>query len=165
MKLTSALLVVSALAIAGCGDSAEETAMEKQIERATGNKAQVEMSESGMKIQGSDESGSFSMTTGDAARIPDDFPQDVHIFQPSRPLIAMQIAEGWNLSLETERAVADVIAAYQQNMSSSGWTIQSSMNMGPQSVIVFEKDGRVANVMAMPAEGVTRITLSVGSGG
>ena len=146
---------------AGCGESAEEKAMEKQIEESTGRDAEVHVSKKGAKITAETEEGKYTVTTGEETRIPKDFPDDVFIYQPSKAVMAMEIAEGYSIALSTRDERLKVVGAYKQEMKAKGWTEEASMDMGSQSVLVYEKKGRNANISIVPMEGALQINVTV----
>ncbi|RJX34394.1 MAG: hypothetical protein C4531_04040 [Desulfurivibrio sp.] len=162
MKRVYLCLCCFLLLLNGCGNSVEEKAVEKKIEKETGAKATVDLSDQGMKITGASEGEKFSVTTGEATEIPKDFPEDVPLYQPSRAVSAVEVAGGYSVTLTTPDAVDKVAANYKEQMTAQGWAEQASMNMGGQNVLVYGKgEGRVANIAVMPVEGETTITVTV----
>nr|CBX26725.1 hypothetical protein N47_A07540 [uncultured Desulfobacterium sp.] len=145
----------------GCGEKAEETAIEKQIKKATGSEAKVDISDNKIHIAGNTEQGSFTMSVGKSAEIPKDFPTDIFIYKPSQTAAAMKMPEGYSISLTTENEVAKVAQTYQKEMKSEGWSEKANMNFSGQSVFVYEKDSRIANIAIASAEGITNITLTI----
>jgi len=150
------------LLVNGCGDSTEEKVVEKQIEKATGGKADVDLSDKGMKITGESEGEKYSVTTGVATEIPKNFPVDVLIYQPSKAVQAVEVTGGYSLSLTTSDGVEKVAASYKEQMVSKGWAEQVSMNLGGQTMLVYEKESRTASIAIMAMEGETHITVSIG---
>ncbi len=146
---------------AGCGETGEEKAMENKIEEATGADAEVDLAKKGMKVTGETEGGKYTVSTGESTEIPEDFPTDVLIYRPSKAIAAMKIPEGYSVSLTTGNDVPTVTKTYNREMKASGWSEETSMNMGTQSIIVYEKESRVANIMIAPMDGETRITVTV----
>ena len=150
------------LLLNGCGNSVEEKAVEKKIEKETGAKTQVDLSDKGMKVTGATEGEKFSVTTGDATQIPKDFPEDVPLYQPAKAVGALEVTSGYSVTLTTPDPVDKVAASYKEQMISQGWAEQASMNMGGQTVLVYGKEGgRVTNIAVMPVEGETTITVTV----
>ncbi|MFH1217954.1 MAG: hypothetical protein V1706_15790 [Pseudomonadota bacterium] len=147
----------------GCGNSTEEKVVEKQIEKETGGKADVDLSDKGMKITGESEGEKYSVTTGAATEIPQNFPADVHLYQPSKPVQAVEVTGGYSVSLATPDGVEKVASSYKEQMVSKGWTEQASMNMGGQTMLVYEKENRTATIAVMPLEGETHITVTIGA--
>ncbi|MBU4010222.1 MAG: hypothetical protein KJ882_05600, partial [Proteobacteria bacterium] len=58
--------------------------------------------------------------------------------------------------------VAKVAEAYQKEMKSEGWSEKATMNFGEQSVFVYEKESRIANIAIASTDGKTHITLTIG---
>jgi hypothetical protein len=162
MKRVYLCLCCFLLLLNGCGNSVEEKAVEKKIEKETGAKAEVDLSDQGMKMTGTSEGEKFSVTTGEATEIPKDFPEDVPLYQPASAVSAVVVAGGYSVTLTTPDAVDKVAANYKAQMTAQGWAEQATMNMGGQTVLVYGKEeGRVVNIAVMPVEGATTITVTV----
>jgi len=149
------------LMLAGCGKSPEEKAIEKAVEKSTGADAEVDLSNKGMKISGKTEEGAFSLSTGEGTEIPKDFPADVLIYRPSKVGSAMNMPEGQSIALTTSDDSTKVAETYKREMTAKGWSEQASMNMGAQSMLVYEKEERVAHITIAPMDGETQITVMV----
>jgi len=149
------------LVVAGCGGSADEEAAEKRIEAATGGEAEVDVSEGSMEVKGRTDEGEYSMRAGEKTEIPEDFPGDVFIYQPSEASMSMKVPEGQSLTLTTPDDRAKVMETYKEKMEANGWSEEGSMNMGGQMMLVYKKGGRVANVSTVETDGKTQITLTV----
>ncbi|OKY76894.1 MAG: hypothetical protein BM485_02205 [Desulfobulbaceae bacterium DB1] len=163
MKKFYLALCCCLLLVNGCGNSTEEKVIEKQIEKETGGKADVDLAKKGMKITGETEGEKYSVTTGEVTEIPKDFPADVYLYQPSKAVQAVEVTGGYSVSLTTPDGVEKVAARYKEQMVSQGWAEQASMNMGGQTILIYEKDGRAANIAVMPLEGETHITVTIGT--
>jgi hypothetical protein len=161
MKRLFLCLCCFLLLLNGCGSSPEEKAVEKKIEKETGAKTQVDLSDKGMKVTGATEGEKFTVTTGDATEIPKDFPEDVPLYQPAKAMGALEVADGYSVTLTTPDPVDKVAANYKEQMTSHGWAEQATMNMGGQTILVYGKDERVTNIAVMPMEGETTITVTV----
>ena len=149
------------LIVAGCGGSADEEAAERRIEAATGGEAEVDLSEGQMEVEGKTEEGEYAMSVGEKTEIPKDFPGDVFIYKPSSPAMSMKVPEGHSLTLVTSDDKAKVIETYKEKMEGDGWSEEGSMNMGGQMMLVYKKDGRVANIGIAAVDEKTQITLTV----
>jgi hypothetical protein len=145
----------------GCGERAEEKAIEKKIEEATGAKADVDLSKEGMKITGETKGGKYTVTTGGETEIPKDFPADVFIYRPSKAMMAMKIPEGYSIALTTSDSQSKVLSAYRQEMKAKGWSEEISMSMGAQSVLGYEKNDRAANITIVPSDKTLQINVTV----
>ena len=149
------------LMLAACGGSPDEAVIEKQIERATGADAHVDISGDSLKISGTSEDGEFSLSSGGGAEIPEDFPDDVLIYSPSSVSMVMNASEGQSITLTTDDDSKKVEETYKREMTAKGWSEQASMNMGAQSVLVYEKGDRNANITIAPMDDETQITVMV----
>ncbi len=150
------------LMLSGCGRSASESAVEKQIERETGSDADVDFSGDSYKITGKTEDGEFSLSSGEGIEIPKDFPGDVLIYRPSTVSMAMNVPEGQSVTLTTGDDSKKIVEAYKREMIAEGWSEQASMNMGTQSMLSYKKEDRVAHITIVPSDGETQIMLIVG---
>lgn len=145
----------------GCGERAEEKAIEKKIEKTTGAEADVDLSKKGMKITGETEDGKYTLTTGGETEIPKNFPDDVFIYRPSKAIMAMKIPEGYSITLTTRDKQSKVLSAYRQEMKLKGWSEETSMSMGPQSVLVYKKNDRAANISIVTSDKALQINVMV----
>jgi len=161
MAIFNICLLCLILLVAGCGKTPEEKVIEKRIEGATGADAEVDLSKKGMEISGETERGKFTVSTGEGTEIPKDFPNDVFIYRPSKVMTAMNMPEGRSLTLTTKDDGPKVVETYKQEMTAKGWSEQASMNLGAQSVLVYEKKERAANITIAPMDGETLVTVTV----
>ena len=150
------------LILAGCGGSTQEKAVEKQIERATGSDADVDISGDNMKISGQTKEGAFSLSSGEEVDIPKDFPEDVPIYTPSSVSMAMNTPEGHSLTLRSSDDSKKILDSYKREMIAKGWSEQASINMGDQSMLTYKKGDRAANITVGQSDGETQIMLIVG---
>lgn len=161
MAIFNICLLCLVLIATGCSKTPEEKVIEKRIEEATGADAEVDLSRKGMKISGETEGGEFTVSTGEGTEIPKDFPADVFIYRPSKVMTAMKMPEGQSLALTTKDNGPKIAETYKREMTAKGWSEQASMNMGAQSVLVYEKKERAANITIAPMDGETQITVTV----
>jgi len=145
----------------GCEKSAEEKAMEKQIEEKTGAEADVDLSKKRMKVAGETEGGKYTVTSGEGTEIPEGFPADVFIYRPSKTIMAMEIPEGYSVALTTRDDSSKVRSAYSQEMEARGWSEETSMNIKSQSVLVYKKDERAANISIVLSGKEIQISVTV----
>lgn len=150
------------LLLSGCGNNAGETALEKQIEKETGADADVDISKDRMHITGETEDGSFSLSSGEGIQIPDNFPSDILIYKPSELKATIDTPNGQSLTFATADDVDTVIGAYKREMKAEGWAEKASMNMGQQSMLVYQKSNRAVQITAGQSGGQTQILLLFG---
>jgi hypothetical protein len=152
---------LSIVFLTGCGERAEEKAMEKKIEKETGAKADVDLSRKGMKITGETDRGKYTLITGEETEIPKDFPDDVFIYRPSKAVMAMKVPDGYSITLTTSDNRSKILSTYREEMNAKGWSEETSMIMGPQSVLVYKKNDRVANISIITSDKALQITVTV----
>jgi hypothetical protein len=156
MKKVTCIVLGMLLLVAGCGKKAEEKITEKAIERATGGKAKVDLSKNTVKV----ETENGSITAGVSAKIPEGFPSDIFIFKPSDMIGSMEGAgTGYSIAMKTSKDVATVAEAYKKAMIGNGWKQKAAMDMGTQSMLVYEKDKRAANIVISQKNKETSIAI------
>ena len=160
-KFNFITLLCMVLLAFGCGKSPEERAIEKQIEKETAGEVDVDLSKKGMKVTGETEGGKYTVATGEETEIPEDFPTDVFIYQPSKTTMAMKVPKGHSIALTTQDDKSKVVNVYKQEMEAKGWAEKTSMTMGPQSMLVYGKNGRVAHINIVPSEEALQINVTV----
>jgi hypothetical protein len=136
--------------------------MEKGIEKATGADADVDISEDGMKVTGKTEEGEFALTSGEETEIPDDFPDDVFIYVPSKTVMAMKVPDGHSVSLITKADKSNVIAMYKSKMEAAGWTEEAFAQMGDKTMLTYRKDGRMTGINLGPTDEGLQIIVTTG---
>jgi maltodextrin utilization protein YvdJ len=163
MKKVSCMVLGLLLVVYGCGKKVEEKMAEKItekiIEHGTKGKAKVDLSDHSMTIE--TEKGKMVVASGKSAEIPADFPSDVLIFKPAEVSGTMAAGKGSSVMLKTAKDKAAVTSAYKEAMTKKGWTQKAAVDMGEQSILSYEKEKRVANVIISAKEGKTEIALTV----
>lgn len=150
-----------------------ESIMERAIEQSAEGDADVEFKDGKLQIKTGEgeatleygegkfevqtQEGKFSMVTGENATIPDGFPKELQVYEGSKIVQVVTHEQGGMLGLETDDAVADVIAHYQQHFTDAGWEEQSSVRMPAMSMLVFKKGDDAVTINAAPVEGKTRV--------
>ncbi|MBN1833430.1 MAG: hypothetical protein JW896_15100 [Deltaproteobacteria bacterium] len=142
----------------GCGEKAEEKAMEKAIESGMGGNAEVDIEKGSFRVQ--TEEGEMTMTSGDSVKLPADFPGDVFLYKGADLNTAMKLPQGFNLMFQTKDDTSKVSEAYLAEMEAKGWSKEMSMDMGGRKMLVFKKDERIVNVSIASHEEMTQIALT-----
>jgi hypothetical protein len=153
------IILAAIVVMFGCGEKGAEKAIEKAIESNTGGNATVDVDENSLRIQ-TDE-GEMTMTAGDSAKLPADFPKDIFLYKGAVINTAMELPTGFNLMFQTKDDSAKVSEAYLAEMEAKGWSKEMSMDMGGRKMMVFEKDQRMVNVALSTDEEMTHIALTV----
>ena len=161
------LLVAAAFALPSVGckrlaERAAEKAEEKAIEKQTGGQVTINGQKGTMTIV----TDAGTMTLGETAKIPDDFPKAVPVYPGAKAKMALKSAtngkEAWSLSLETTDTKDAVVAYYKANMS--GYTVASTMDMGTSTMTVYQSPKLDVTMMAAAESGgKTGVTLNVAS--
>ena len=159
--LTAALALVLNFACGKSKEEAAEEAVENSIEMNLGDDAEVDISDEGMAITSTDEDGTYSWQAGDQAKIPDGFPEDVHIYEAASVAMSADSPDSFTLALSTDDALPKVVGAYEEKMSAAGWTKQTSTSMNDAQMLVYTKGDRAANIGIFNEKGVTQISLTV----
>ena len=155
-------LLCLVLLVGACGEKAKEEAMEKEIEKATGSDVDVDLSKEGMKVTGKTEEGEYALTTGEDTEIPEDFPDDVFLYSPSKTIMAMKVPDGHSVSLMTKDDMTKVVDAYKREMGDKGWTEEASVTMGKNMMLTYKKEGRMTGVNLAPSDDGLQIVVGTG---
>lgn len=156
-------LLVSVLVVGcSCSEKAEETIAEKIVEKAleaqTGQKADIDVENESMTVKTED--GEMTISSGKSAKIPDNFPKDIPMYEGYVLDMAMEVPKGYSLSFTTKDDVSKVSEWYLDEMTDQGWTKEASMDMGDQKMLVFKKGERGVNLVVAPDKDQTRIALT-----
>jgi hypothetical protein len=153
------LLACAAFSIAGC-QKAADAATEAAIERASGEKVEVDRDGGQVRIKTAD--GELTMQAGDALPLPADFPKDVYL--PGRYDVnsVMDMGGTQVVSVSTRGKVSGVFAEAQQAMADAGWTQTMSMQHSADSAMLsYEKDARAAVLSFNRGEGSDGVVMAV----
>jgi hypothetical protein len=157
------IMFISVMVVFGCGEKAEEEAAEKMAEKAIESsfegEAKVDIGKESIRIE--TEGGEMTVTSGDSAKLPGDFPEDVYIYKGADLNTAMELPEGFNLMFQTKDDSSKVSEAYLTEMEGKGWSKEMTMDMGGRKMMVFKKDERIVNVSIASQEEMTQIALTV----
>lgn len=192
VKLFAGCVVIAVLV--GCGGkSAEEDAAEalaekmvEQAAQAEGADVDVDMSSGSMKIRGRDkeggtvdvsidgesatvtsEDGTATMTAGAAAKIPDDFPKDVPLYEKMKVMAVQQdsASGAFSITAQSQDSVAKIAEFYKKQAESNGWTQASEMSQGAaMHMLGYSKGDRNMNLVLAGENGATNIQLTVVKG-
>jgi hypothetical protein len=162
MKYFVVVLAGVCLVLTGCGKKASEKLAEKMIEAAAakdGVKADVNLSDGKMTIKTKE--GTATYAAGKGAKIPENFPKDVHIYDGATVFMAASVPNGFNLMLQTKDASDKVVPTMKSKMTADGWKEEAAMDMGQNVMLSYSKGDRKANVTVSSADKMTQITLTV----
>ena len=143
-KLAILCLAVLILAsfVAGCGKSAEEKAIEKFVEKQSGGKVKVDMSQGKVTVK----DGDATITSGGNVQVPASFPKDVPVYPNTQILNAMTSGDVVHLTLISKESMEKIAASYKEQMKQQGWKESASFTMGTTVTMAYDKDTRQATV-------------------
>ena len=101
----------------------------------TSQTAAPEVPEEGGKVSGAQ--------TG----LPENFPPDIPLFEPSEILSSRSSQESIQLNLQTDASAARVRKFYQQEMEDLGWKLTGRGTANDNGVLTFKKDERGAQII------------------
>lgn len=156
MKRALALAFGGLVALSGC-KKIQEKLTEKAIENSAGGDASVSNSSGGMTFE--DGKGGKA-TYGEAAKLPDNWPDDVPAYPGGKLATAMSTPQMVTGSFTTSDSPEAAIAFYKSKLTT--WKKVSELDQGPTSkILTLAKDKRHCTVMARSGGGIDRTMASV----
>jgi hypothetical protein len=167
-------ICLSAMAITwmtGCSavtDKVAENATEKMIEKATGAK-NVDLGKDGGSIKVTGENGEEVELSANENKIPDGFPSKFPIYGGTKVISGLKTSSsaesktGFNVTLESGDAPADVASYYKTELPKSGYEISGTMEMNGATTFTLKK-GEEDNGLVMIAsddKGKTTISITI----
>lgn len=153
-------MMFACLLLGGCKKAGEKAA-EKAIEAGMakeGVKADVDVS--GDKITIKSEDGKTEFSGGKSAKVPEDFPKDVYIYEGAAVKAALTVPGGCNLVMETGDGAEKVLAAIKGKMAANGWKEAMNMSQGDHVMLQYRKGQRSTMVNVDSSGKMTTITLT-----
>lgn len=165
--LVPVLAIGLLLPLTACQKAAEKAA-QAALERATGNKVDLDKDGGTMTIK-SDE-GELKVATsqdGQSVPLPEDFPKDVFLPEHSAVNSAMDMAGMKMVNMTTDASSGEVSATIQKTMEAEGWKREMAMQAAEGSAtLVYSKDKRQAVYQMMKGDkGGTQIAVRTGGEG
>lgn len=135
------LLAGAVTAGTGC-QRAADAAAEAAIERASGQRVEVDRDGNRMRIRSAD--GDAVIATGSGIALPADFPDDVFLPPSYGVSSVMDIGGARLLSLESDGSVPSMFDAARTAMERSGWTQNLAMQQADSAMLGFSQGEREA---------------------
>lgn len=157
------LLAVGAIALvflAACGPGAGEAAAEAALEAAGSDEVVIE--EDGATVSYRTDQGEVTVTGGDAAALPDGFPEDVYL--PDSYVVESTLSMNHDLfvALAVHEDVPAVYAAARSAMAGHGWTeTMAALENNENGLLTYEKADRAAVLSLAREEGGTTMGLQL----
>jgi hypothetical protein len=152
--------MVSCLMFAGCqktGEKAAEKAIENSLAKE-GVKAKVDAS--GKKITIESKDGTTVYSGGKDAKVPENFPKDIYVYEGAAITAAITVPQGFNLAMETSDKADKVLATIKTKMTDSGWKEEMALNQENNSMVSYKKGERTTMVTITTDKQTTRINLT-----
>ena len=146
------VLAVTALSfslLAACGktqEAAEDTAAEAAIEAMTD--AEIDVEDGGQTVSGVDEQGqAFTVSQGEAATIPADFPSDLLVPEGLVLDTSMVVGSTAFVGGTLPGDLAELTARIDAHMKGAGWTSVMAMSESGSSTLLWQRENRSVNYM------------------
>lgn len=143
------------LALSACAERVGEAAAEAALGAALGQ--DVEIEEDGATVSYRTADGELTVSGGEAATLPDDFPGDVFVPDAYRVESTLAMDEDLFVALAVHQEVPALYAAARRGMAGLGWTeTMAALENSENGLLTFEKDDRTAVVsLARGDDGAT----------
>lgn len=138
--LFAATLILLAV---GC-QKAADAATEAAIERASGQKVQLDRDGNRLRISTGNGADEVSVVTGEGIALPADFPGDLFLPADYGVSSVMDIGGARLLNLQSTGAVATVFEDARSAMQDRGWSQTLAMQQADNAMLGFSRDGREA---------------------
>jgi hypothetical protein len=144
----SVLVLVSGIALGGCGGGDElqsrELAMERQAQRF-GIDAEVQLDESGEVDQVAVQT--LGGMAGQNLDLPESFPEDVSL-NPEWNItsVAPVPTGGFLVQALAQESMADIVAGARTRLTATGWTETEFADGAQMTRLSFEKDARMTSL-------------------
>ena len=146
------VLAITALSLSwlsACGkaeEAAQEAAAEAAIEAMSD--AEVDVEDGGQTVSGVDEQGrAFSVSQGDAAKVPEDFPSGV--LMPEGLVLGTSMVVGGSAMVggTMPGELSELTARIDAHMKGAGWTPVMAMSEAGSSTLLWQRDDRSVSYM------------------
>lgn len=135
------LLAAAALAAAGC-QKAADAAAEAAIERASGQKVDIERD--GNRVHIGTGEGGIAITAGEGVALPADFPDDLYLPPTYGVSSVMDINGARLVNLESDGPVSSMFEAARAAMADKGWSQILAMQQADSAMLGFSHGEREA---------------------
>lgn len=178
-----ATAVTLPLLLSGCGKDSSEKAAETMIEEAAkeqGRDMKVDIDDGKTTIKTTDAEGkavtyeatenaatittaegNMTMNTGDAAKVPDNYPADGVQYKNLKLTMAMAQDSAFMLSGTTTDTAEAVSADLSSQATSNGWAAQGTFQQGGMSMLSYTKGERSMSVTINAEGSQTTVSITV----
>lgn len=154
--LLGIMVLAAVLVLSGC-KSADEKAAEKIIENATNGAADVDISTNTVTVN----TNGYSYQVGDQVTLPADFPKDIYIIDGKLTLSSKTAqSNGFTVSLDITKTVAEAKALYDSHLVSDGWAVTSSASFENSAIIYASKGDRALSLGINKGEAKNTVAIT-----
>ena len=157
------VFIVLVLLFIGCGGGSQERAAEKAAEKAiakeTGEKADVDISKDKVMIKS--EGKEITIAGEGTASLPEDFPKDIYVYPGAGIKMSGKQENSFMLTLESKDDLKKVVSEYKDKMKAQEWKEKTTLDMGEQTMIEFEKENRSTIINITKADDKTQIHIMI----
>jgi hypothetical protein len=158
MRIAALGFVAATLVLgSGCGKKAEDKDRAKGAQRRPSDPVLLQ-------APGETDSDAVTLSQGEAARIPPDFPKDVPVPDAMRVLSAAADRSQMAVNFECVRSVRDLTAFYKRQLKDNGWEVNPQLESPLHAILSGGKSGRLLSLAMTEIEGKSKVELSVTAG-
>ena len=109
------------------------------------------------------ESDDGTILTGDQAKLPDDFPEDVPLYPGLKLNVVSDMQNGAAIMVqgEVDATIEEISAYYEKEAADQGWTTETEMKQPQMAMYIFKKDGRTMQVLAVPEDDGVSLSVTI----
>ncbi len=145
-----------------------ENMVERAIEMQMGGDVSLDFDNDGTVTYEGGDGEQFSVTAGDGAELPDNWPSTVPVMDDAiityaGSMMGGEGTIGLTAIFTTDATKKDVVEYYQNKLADNGWTIAGTMDFGDSAMVTATRGEYDSVGIAVATDrGETSVTLSVG---
>lgn len=138
----SAIALVMAVTLTGCGKSISqkvgEKVAEKAIEAQTGGKVDIDAQGNDVTIK--TEAGESQYSAGGNAKLPENFPSELIAADDAKIIISSTADAGNTVAYTTDSDQGEIFDKYKSQLAEQGWKKEMEIDTGNGKMVNFSKD-------------------------
>jgi len=143
-----------ATVITGCGSETGQEFIAEQITEALSGVEDIDVDVDGETISYAigGENG-YKATSGRGTQLPQDFPDDVLVYDDAEIISTVESTDGFAVSLSSEADPGDIKTAYLDFFEDNGWQQELLMEYGTMWSTQYTKGARAVSLLLYPRQG------------
>lgn len=143
-----------ATVITGCGSETGQEFIAEQITEALSGVEDIDIDVDGETISYAigGENG-YKATSGKGTRLPDDFPDDVLVYDDAEIISTVESADGFMVSLSSEADPGDIKTSYLDFFEDNDWQQELLADYGAMWSTQYTKGTRAVSLLLYPPQG------------